>query len=248
MGQGCAWLLGRRRALLPRGRRESWCRGARPGGEDGDLARPCARPVRAVSWHEASPEAMGPHALAWGSGEARRGGPGFVGDAGRVIVLGRERGTAGLAGVDLAGLVQDGGHGCLLVVGDQVQVAGVVVASVAAGCAVGAGGGDAGSAVGDGVFECLQVLEPAPLDVPGGGGHCVITAHTIFPLPRVWTPQFSLSVSTSRSPRPRSASGSSGTARAGLWWLASQTAAMTCCRSEQSQTRTGGVPGVHWPS
>ena len=46
------------------------------------------------------------------------------------------------AGIDAAGLVPDGG---LLVGGDQLQVAGVVVALLAARRAVGARGGGAGS-------------------------------------------------------------------------------------------------------
>src|ERR1700730_987637 len=63
--------------------------------------------------------------------------------------------------VDASEHVPDGGDGGLLVGGDQVQVAGVVVASAAVSGAVGARGGGAGAPVGDRVFECLQVLEPA---------------------------------------------------------------------------------------
>src|SRR5229473_6956002 len=70
----------------------------------------------------------------------------------------------GAGGVDAAGRLLDGGDGRLLVGGDQVQVAGVVVACLAAGGAVGARGAEAGSPVGDRVFERLQVLEPAPVN------------------------------------------------------------------------------------
>src|ERR1017187_347401 len=241
------------------GRRKSWCRGARPGGQHGDLAQPRARP---------RPNRRLARGVTCRGGGARS--PRWHGGSG-----------------DLAGHFLDGGDGRLLVGGDQVQVAGVVVAFLAAGCAVGAWGADAGSPVGDRVFERLQVLEPARVNGPGvccgsgvgvwirgwcrgtsvlrwrgwlvawgdsaggaGCGHCVITAHTTLPLDRagVCTPHSSLRVSTSRSPRPWAAPGAAGPAWAGLWWLPSQTAAMTRCWSEQSQTRTGGVPGDQRPS